>query len=404
MDQRPSGFLMRAVPRAIVIVVAIVAFVPLLSTLGGDDRAALAAGGDFPSFYAAGAIVLDGRIEDLPDAGLQRAYQADFHDDPDEFLYFAYPPIVAIAYAPLAALPYAAAYAVHTLAALTALVGAIWVMWPRERFGEPGRDGLVAATALALVSYPIAVAVLGGQNTTFTLLLVALVWRFASSGRPVAAGVAAAAMLYKPQYGLIVIGLLLVAAMWRAVGSALVGAGVIYVVTTAVLGAAWPMTWWRSASWFGSANDEVNGHLMVNIRGWMTAVFGDGTVATIVAIAAIVVVGLVTAVVVHRMRIAWLVFGAATAGMVLIAPSALAYDAGIPLVAGAVFVVIAGASTASIGVLIAASWLELSAGWLGWSPLFLVVAILWFDQVVAIRHGPGSVSQAPGTIAAPADS
>jgi len=55
-------------------------------------------------------------------------------------------------------------------------------------------------------------------------------------------------------------------------------------------------------------------------------------------------------------------------------------------------------------VLVVVSWSQLAARSLGWSPLFLVIMLLWLDQVVAILRGPASVSQAPGTIAPPAES
>jgi len=403
MDLTQRGFLARAVPRGVVVVVAIAACVPLMLSLAGRQDVADASGGDFPSFYAAGSIVLDGRIDELYDAEVQRAYQADFHDHPDEFLYFAYPPFTAIAYAPLAALPYGAAFAVQSLAALAALIAALWMLWPTSRLGNPGIDGVLAATALGLVTYPIVVAVLGGQNTTFTLLLAAMVWRFAERRLFVATGLAAAAMLYKPQFGLIVIGFLVVARRWRAAAVAVAGGMVLYASAVIGLGPDWPSSWWNHITWFGASNTDVNGHLMVNISGWITAVFGDGPVPTgLVVVATLAVAGL-TVLVLFRRGVQWLAFGTAMAAMLLIAPSALAYDAGIALVAGAVFIVISGASPVSIGVLVVASWSQLASRSLGWSPLFVVILLLWMDQIVALLRPPVSVSQAPGTIAAPAD-
>src|SRR5438477_10640628 len=73
----------------------------------GSNTAAGRVGGDYPAFYGAGRIVLDGDAAHLYDVKRQDAAEHDlFAGEHDGLLYFAYPPAVAAVYAPLAELPY----------------------------------------------------------------------------------------------------------------------------------------------------------------------------------------------------------------------------------------------------------------------------------------------------------
>ena len=149
---RPSPFVLRVFPRVVIAVVALVALVPALASVTGNDDVAHTLGGDFPSFYAAGQIVLDGRIDELYDPDVQFSYQEAFQEKDAGLLYFAYPPVTALAYAPLAALPYGVAATVHSLIALGALVGAMWLLLPQVDLALSRRDHVALGTALALVA------------------------------------------------------------------------------------------------------------------------------------------------------------------------------------------------------------------------------------------------------------
>ena len=136
-------------------------------------------GGDFPAFYGAGSIALDGEWESLYDVDVQQRAQAGLLDEPSGFLYFAYPPPVAALYAPLAGVDYRWAYLLHTLLMAVALWGAVALARP----AVPLVDRYPAASfAVALVAFPTYRAVTGGQNTALTLLLV-VGRRFGSSDR-----------------------------------------------------------------------------------------------------------------------------------------------------------------------------------------------------------------------------
>ena len=72
-------FVLRLAPRALVAVVALAALVPALLVVVGSEDDANSLGGDFPSFYGAGRIVLDGAAQDLYDlvAMVRRRVEAE---------------------------------------------------------------------------------------------------------------------------------------------------------------------------------------------------------------------------------------------------------------------------------------------------------------------------------------
>jgi hypothetical protein len=372
-------FVVRLVPRAIVTVVALVALVPALLVIVGRGDVADTLGGDFPSFYGAGRIVLEGNGQDLYDPQTQLAAQAPYHDDPDELLYFAYPPFVAVAYAAIAWMPYGVALSMHNVLALAALGVALHLVVPRVTDRFTRTDVTLATTAVALAAYPIGTAALGGQNTTFTILLFAIVWRSLADVQPVRAGIAAAATLAKPQFGLVLAALLVVARRWSAVATAVAVGGGLAVVTAVGWGWDWAVTWLDQVQRFGDINDAVNGPLMINLAGWIPNVW-DSQAADVVAFGAAAVVFGITAIFVWRNRLDGRSLGITTAAVLLVAPSALFYDLGLAIVGFGVLVLLTEPHTRRaglIGLVVAVSWTQLAASALGWSPLFVVLVGLW---------------------------
>lgn len=373
-----SSFRLRWYPRVVVLALLVVVVV---STVAASGSRALVGtlGGDFPSFYAAGTIVLDGDAADLYDPQVQEAAQQGLTDSEEGVLYFAYPPHTALAYAPLAALPYRLAYLLHTVAMGLALWGAVLA----GRRLLPGMlstgDRVLAATAVALLTYPVLRSVLGGQNATLTLALAALAWGLAADDRDVAAGVAAGAMLFKPQYAVVVILLFALARRWRVVAASAATGAVLWAASAVVAGPGWVGEWVDRARAFDAVNVDSNGALMVSIVGFARNVFA-GPIAVVVIVAVAGVVGLVTA---WR----WLTSGGQGARAVamaapavpLLAASALYYDTAMMLVPVALAVEhrSQGPWARAGMVLLAATWLQPVADFVGWSPLFVVLLGAW---------------------------
>jgi hypothetical protein len=124
-----------------------------------------------------------------------------------------YPPYVSVILAPLSLLPFTPAYFIW-LVVNSALF--LWSLYHLELFaGLAGRGAFVARLA-ALLFFPVIVALLQGQTTMFVLAawtgcLVAL-----RAHRDDLAGIALAASLIKPQYGVLLLCVLIARRRWPA--------------------------------------------------------------------------------------------------------------------------------------------------------------------------------------------
>lgn len=380
-------------PWAAVATLAVVGLATVLVGVMNDDTGGY--GGDLPSFYAAGTIVLNGEGANLYDAAVQQAAQSQQFPE-GQFLYFAYPSYTAVLYAPLAALPYPAAFVIHTLLAIGALIGAVVAFRPLARGMLDGPTRLGIGVAVAALSYPLFRSILGGQNATFSLLLLALVARYDDADNAAGTGLAAAAMLYKPQFGLIVIAILIVRRRWQAVAWAGAGAIALFVIGVMASGGLWVSTWLVAVTAFSSENLEVNGHLMISVLGWIQNLLGVNGASYLLATLVILVLSVPILIGLIKGRWAELPWYAVAPLLVLAAPSALYYDSALALLT--VGVALAWFTelriVASIGF-IAVSWTQVIAPSVGWSPLFVPVLIIALLLAVGSRGSDPRIPVTP---------
>jgi len=197
-------------------------------------------GGDFVCFYGAARVVSEGdgrRLYD-PERQLQAQRAALAAGDDYRLGGYVNPPTWAVVLAPLARLPYLAAFHLHTALMLGAFALAMRLL--RPHLAHLARNW-TTVVLLALGFFPMIRAIAGGQNTALTFLLLAGAYGAWVGGREGAAGVWLGLLLYKPQYALPLIGLMLLRGQWRVVATAsLVGLG-HYVVGAAACGWAWPL-------------------------------------------------------------------------------------------------------------------------------------------------------------------
>lgn len=312
----------------VVLTALVAAFVFVILSGDGSSTASGRVGGDYPAFYGAGSIVADGDVDDLYDPAAQAAAQEGLLDDEDGYLAFAYAPHVAAAYAPLSTLDYRLSYVVHTLLMVGALLAALHLLRPLVGVVDRWFPLVLAAT---VTSYPMFMALGGGQNTALTMLLLVAVWRALADDREVAAGLAATLLLFRPQYAVPVVGLLLLDRRRTAVLTAAAGAGVLYVANAALLGWSWVSTWLDRVGPFLETDAEVNAGNSVSTVGFLQALFGvDSPVATIVGGLATVAVVAVLGMIWWQGRLDLDARMAITAtGIVLASPHAMFYDAGL---------------------------------------------------------------------------
>ncbi len=391
---------LRVYPVAIVGVLAAVVVLAAVADTGtrGQDKRL---GGDYPAFYGAGVIALDGDWDSLYDAEFQQQAQAGLVDSDQGFLYFAYPPPVAAAYAALAGLEYRWSYLAHTMLMALALAGAVQMARPLA----PVVDRYpVAAFAVALLTYPLYRAVTGGQNTALTLLLIVAAARLERAERWAAVGVIVGLMLYKPQFGLLYLALLVIRRRWRAVAAASAVGGAMWAFSAAVLGAGWFADWLSQASEFARLNADLNAANFVSLPGALGHVFGTAGEVIGWTFAALAVGSLIVLWWLRRGADAPAVYALTAAVAVLALPQPLFYEAGLLVFLAALVVSARPRAGLVLAAVAAATWVQPVSGSLGSMPMMLLAAtvvawagaVLWRDRQAPLRS-----AVAPARYAAP---
>ncbi len=374
---------MHTYPRVFLAVVG-AAFLLVVGLGSGSSTVSGRVGGDFPAFYAAGSLVARGQVDDLYDPAAQAAVQTDLLGSENGFLAFAYAPQVALAYAPLSLLDYRLAYVVHTALMVAALVAAMTLIRPMVEV----IDRWFALTIASVIGfYPIFMAVGGGQNTALTLLLLAWMWRSLATGREARAGIAVALLMFRPQYALPVMALLFLGRHFRAVGWAAVGMAATWTVDAVMLGPMWVSDWLGRVGPFVSADAGINGHNAVAVVGFLQALLGvDSSLA-------IVVGGLLSVVIAALLAAAWwtgsveldLLMALTAAGMVLMSPHTMFYDAGIIVITLAVLVGRDPGRWPIVAMVIVAATAQVAASTVGFSPFAPVVAAVFVLTLREVR-------------------
>jgi hypothetical protein len=304
-------------------------------------------------------------------------------------LLFAYPPFVALAYYPLALLPYRISFLVYGLSMMAGLAISIQLLrrklYPLQNYGFL----LLGAT---LLYYPMLRSILGGQNTAITFLFFILVWYFGQARREWLAGFFLGLMFFKPQYGIPLIGLHLLAGRWRTVlGSVAVG-GILYFIAAQIFGPSWMREWIIYASWFSKIDAAINGANSVSLLGFFQAVLG-------VKSRAAAGIGLfLTAVTTIGISFVWfkarnkrdfsLEFALASIAIVVIQPHAMYYDMGILIFAYIVFICYYRIALKEVIFLWMLTIIQFAATPLGFSPLFFLLVWSGFLGIRIYKASP----------------
>lgn len=362
------------------------AFVVVVASSSGSDTLSGRLGGDFPSFYAAGDLVLDepGSLYD-PVAQTDRQREL-FAGETDGFLYFAYPPYVAVAYAAVAQVPYALAYALVTLVMVGFVVGGLWLLRPLV----PVLDRYFPEAAiLALLFYPMLRAVTAGQTTGFVFFVLAIGIRALAGRHDLVAGLAFACLLFKPQYALALIGVSLLIRRWRVLAASAGGAIGLWLVGVVVQGWGWLGPWVEQVRWFTEIDAEVNATNAISWLGAAEAVFGVGAPSAL-----LIGWGLAAATVA---LVAWTwwadrgrhlpdLVAVTVPALLLMAPHAMFYDAGLLVVTLAVLVGPRPAHGRALVLVFAVALTQPFAPDLGIAPTFFVTVGVFVWAVVDRRE------------------
>lgn len=371
-------------------------------TADGADSLRDRFGGDLPAFYGAGRIVAEGDGVDLYEPVRQTQAQAGlWSGGDDQGMLFAYPALLAGPYVAASSLGFTWTYLLHTAVMVLAVVVAARLLVDRLPL-TAGRAWLPLGLAFAFTFLPMFVGVANGQTTALILLAVVAWWVLLADGRDLSAGLVAGALLLKPQYAVVLIGLMVLGRRWRGVGAAIGGAAVVWAGSAVVAGPGWTGRWLDLVSSMSDIDGGVNLPNEVSWFGLAEVAFGQGSTAAVIVggVAILVTAG----VLVWTLRAVDPTDPRAIAvllpSLLLIAPHALYYDAGILVVALAALLPTVR-NTARPGV--AALWwatglTHIASDRLGVEPVAVLVLATWAWSLWAI-HAPAA---SPDTSSTPA--
>lgn len=185
-------------------------------------------GTDFSNVWTAGKMALDGRAADVWTWSQHFAVQRALHHKADVDLFgWHYPPPFLLIAAALATLPYVPALIVWQLATLVPFA------WMMSRL-VPRRE-----TLLLVLAAPVTLVCLTHGHNGFLTALLLGGGLMLLDRKPLVAGLLFGCLIYKPQFALILPPLLLATRNWRALGGAIVSAGLLVALTLALWG--WPV-------------------------------------------------------------------------------------------------------------------------------------------------------------------
>jgi glycosyl transferase family 87 len=195
----------------------------LFATPGYRSIAGPLKGGDFIQYYVFGVAARAGDASRLYDYEYLHALQTSLLPEsaPERYLP-VYPPQAFLVYLPLAALSYTQALVLWTLLIVAIYAWAVWTCWHASRDALP--DGVFVALAAAAFP-PFWNLVLHGHNTIVPLAAFVLGWLAIVRQRRFLAGLALGALLFKPQFGLVLAAIVIACGEWAMLaGIAVAGA------------------------------------------------------------------------------------------------------------------------------------------------------------------------------------
>ena len=194
-------------------------YVHTMMVPGYIDRAGRFKGTDYIYFYVMGSLISEGRADALyePDAHLAEGRR---RIDPQLNLYAPYSnygPQVAAAFAPLSRLPFGKSLAVFLILIALAYAASVWLVWRVS----PALGPYGALVAILAAGSPAFFTLIRyGQVSGLSLLLLSLALAALVRDRRFLAGFVIGLMVFKPQLGVVIALVMILAGEWRFVAGA----------------------------------------------------------------------------------------------------------------------------------------------------------------------------------------
>ena len=197
----------KAAVSALFAIAVLVATVEAIRAVGSDPARPEIV--DFHPFYLAATTVWQGHFAQSYDLRFMQDLQRSFGGGKDVFMPFVYPPLFGLLMAPLALLPVGLAFPLFTLGTF-----AFYLVVMRRLAGAWFWHAVLAVSPVLLIDIRI------GQNGFLTAGLAGLAAELTVTGTATRAGLAAGALVFKPQMATMLPILFVLRRDWRALGIA----------------------------------------------------------------------------------------------------------------------------------------------------------------------------------------
>lgn len=229
--------------------------------------------GDFVIFFTGAQIVKDGDGENLYNLERQTQYQQKLGFvsvfNPRGIFPFNHPPYELLPFLPLTYLSFKSAYILWAAISLVLLVVTSLLLF----FYFPSEHRLILS-AIILTFSPAWIAILRGQDSVVSALLLTGAFLSLKSGRETAAGCLLGLGLYKPQLVLPLAVLLLVKRRWISVRAFIFTGLALVAVSSAMIGWSGVISYVKFLSWINRTHYAIYPGNMANVHGFVEAVLG----------------------------------------------------------------------------------------------------------------------------------
>jgi Glycosyltransferase family 87 len=233
---------------------------------------------DFRQLYAAGYMVRTGHASELYDTRAQQQFQDALVGNDERALPFIRPAFQALLFVPFSLLPFRSAYIAFLAMNLVLLALAFWLVRPHMK--NLARIWLGLPVFVFLVFYPIALALMQGQDSILLLALLAAALVALDHGCELTAGMLVGLGLFKMQIVIPIALLFLLWRRWRFFAGFSLSAGLVSLISLWVVGFAQTTAYARSLFSVGTSVAAANQFplrisIMANLRGLFFGLMGN---------------------------------------------------------------------------------------------------------------------------------
>jgi hypothetical protein len=267
----------RILPDLLLGILPILIGIQLLGWITFFPAALLHGHADFRQLYAAGYMVRTGHAGELYDIRAQQQFQDVLVGNDERALPFIRPAYQALLFVPFSLLPYRTAYLGFLAVNLVLLAMTFWILRPNMRNLSRVWQGL--PVFVFLVFYPVALALMQGQDSILLLLLLAAALVALEQGQERRAGILVGLGLYKMQIVIPIALLFLLWRRWRFFSGFALSGSLLTLISLWVVGFAQTAAYARSL--FSVGTNLATAHqfplrvsIMANLRGLIFGLLG----------------------------------------------------------------------------------------------------------------------------------